>query len=331
MGVMEIGSVNHRVTLLYTESEERAVKPGDQGDLLEVRFQKEFDGGVAKRILEVRWDSGMIESLEEGKDFWNVFAQDDDPQTFGSIEFSSPVPKRIRTSVSESDLNRIRHLALDVYSRQAFSKEDSDLTIALALLWHFYVLLHRSGGHYNDALVKEFKSRMATRLPLNEVFQEEQLFDFRELSVPEIISRARRAAHNVNKYNHLERFELSFEESQKDYFWEDDNRIGVDEASELLFVALAEFEDFQAVRISIHDPKRFLINCLERMKFRGKAMYKFACYSSKEEYDSTAEDDAEIFGCVAHSEEEATEIALAKNYWLVKLIRVQELGDFPLK
>jgi hypothetical protein len=63
------------------------------------------------------------------------------------------------------------------------------------------------------------------------------------------------------------------------------------------------------------------------MKFTGLAMYKFACYSSKEEYDTIAEYDAEIFGCVAHSEEEANEIVSSKNYWLSIPIGMQPFED----
>ena len=322
---MRIENISHRITLLHTESEERLAKPGEQGELLVVRFQQELEGAAARRNLEVRWDSGIVEILEEGKDFWNVYTQDDEPQIFRSVEFGPQIPSRVRTSVSESHLNRIRFQAIETYSKQIFSEKDDDLALALALLWQFYVLLHRLGGQYNGALVEEFKSRMAGRSFQSQVSPSEQHFDFRDLTVEEIISRARRAAHNLNKFNHSELVDVSFEDSQKEYMWQHAESLDIDAASELMFVALCEFEDFQGARITIHDPKRLIINCLEKMKLRGEAMYKFACYSSKDEYVSIAQDDAEIFGCVAHSEEEAIEIARSKGYWLVELIGIQAI------
>jgi hypothetical protein len=45
----------------------------------------------------------------------------------------------------------------------------------------------------------------------------------------------------------------------------------------------------------------------------------------------TSEDDAEIFSCAAHSEEEADEIVGVKHYWLSVLIGVQAIEDLSPK
>lgn len=61
----------YRVRLLHTSDPYTKLKKGDEGDLLKVRPDVEN----ARRILDVKWDSGSTLSLVEGEDVWEVFTE----------------------------------------------------------------------------------------------------------------------------------------------------------------------------------------------------------------------------------------------------------------
>jgi hypothetical protein len=215
----------------------------------------------------------------------------------------------------------------ELLAEDSFSENDTDLQIVMALMWQFYQIENGKGFPYNPALVAEFYARKSKQIEAGAVSTLNSNYALHELTLAEIIRRARRAIQLLGKYNLpmlTQEEQINFEEN---LIWPNAQELSRDEAAELLLVAFMEMENSSDRRVEIHDIKRIIINCLEQMKFRGKGMYKFICYSSDEEYETTLEDDAEIYSCLANSEEEATEIAYRQNYWLVKLVGFQSLGD----
>jgi hypothetical protein len=255
------------------------------------------------------------------------FSYEEAAKAFAMATSVEPLPKRFKGILGESEMSDLAYKVKDVLTQENFSDQDSDLEIVMALFWQFYRLGHPGGAHYNSALVAEFYERKTKHLAAEAGPALNSNYALHELTLAELIKRAKRSIQLLEKYN----LPMLTHEQQVDFqdhlIWPNAYELSRDEAAELLFVAFMEMEAFSDRRVEIHDIKRIIINCLELMKFRGIAMYKYACYSSKEEYDTTSEDDAEIFICAAHSEEEADEIVGAKHYWLSVLIGVQALED----
>ena len=253
------------------------------------------------------------------------FSSEEAAKAFAIATSVDPLPKRFKGILGESEMSNLVYRVKDVLTQETFSDQDSDLEIVMALFWQFYRLEYPGDAPYNSALVAEFYERKAKHLAAGAGSALNSNYALHELTLAELIKRARRSIQLLEKYN----LPMLYFDEQVNYhdniIWSNAHELSRDEAAELLFVAYMEMEAFSDRRVEIHDIKRIIINCLELMKFRGIAMYKYACYSSKEEYDTTSEDDAEIFSCAAHSEEEADEIVGAKHYWLSVLIGIQAI------
>lgn len=61
----------YRIRLLQTSDPYTKLKAGDEGELVNVRF----DPYEPKRILDVKWDSGSTLSLVEGQDSWEIITE----------------------------------------------------------------------------------------------------------------------------------------------------------------------------------------------------------------------------------------------------------------
>lgn len=273
---------------------------------------------------EDQWFQARVEAADNSD---CPFSPDESAKAFAMATSLEPLPKRFKGILGESEMSNLVYKVKDVLTQETFSDQDSDLDIVMALLWQFYRLEYPGDAPYNSALVAEFYERKAKHLAAGAGSALNSNYALHELTLAELIKRARRSIQLLEKYN----LPMLTDEQQVDFqdhlIWPNSDELSRDEAAELLFVAYMEMEASSDRRVEIHDIKGIIINCLELMKFRGIAMYKYACYSSKEEYDTTAEEDAEIFGCVAHSEEEADEIVGAKHYWLSVLIGIQAAED----
>lgn len=317
----------------------RVVKLADIAHNTNVARVAALDATKREKLKQKYASALEILEYSPSKDSWfqaRVDATDNSEVRFSSEEAATafamatavePLPKRFKGILGESELSSVARRVQEVITQDAFFPKDTDLQIAMALLWQFYRLEYPGDAPYNSALVAEFYERKAKHLAAGAGSTLNSNYALHELTLAEIIKRAKRAIQLLGKYNlptltHEQQLDF-----QDNLIWPDAKELSRDEAAELLFVAFMEMQDSSAGRVEIHDIKRIIINCLELMKFTGLAMYKFACYSSKEEYDTIAEYDAEIFGCVAHSEEEANEIVSSKNYWLSIPIGMQPFED----
>ena len=270
------------------------------------------------------WFQARVDATENSD---APFSSEEAAKAFAMATSLEPLPKRFKGILGESEMSALVYRVKDVLTQETFSDQVSDLEIVMALLWQFYRLEYPGDAPYNSALVAEFYERKTKHLAAGAGSALNSNYALHELTLAELIKRARRSIQLLKKYN----LPMLTHEQQVDFqdhlIWPNAHELSRDEAAELLFVAYMEMEASSNRQVEIHDIKRIIINCLELMKFRGMAMYKYACYSSKEEYDTTSEDDAEIFICAAHSEEEADEIVGAKHYWLSVLIGVQAIED----
>lgn len=242
---------------------------------------------------------------------------------------ADPLPRRFKGIIGDSELSDLVYRVKNVLARDIFSDQDNDIEIVMAMLWQFYRLEHYGDAPSSEALVAEFYERKAKHLAAGAGSLLNSNYALHELTLAEIISRANRSIKLLKKFNLPK---LNFDEQSSFHdkiMWPNAHELSRDEAAELLFVAYMEMGASSDPRIEIHDIKRIIINCLERMKFRGVALYKYACYSTKDEYDTTSDEDAEIFGCVAHSKEEADEIVGAKHFWLSVLVGIEALEYLP--
>lgn len=255
------------------------------------------------------------------------FSSEEASNAFAMATSSAPLPKRFKGILGESEMSHLIYKVRDVLTQETFSDQDSDLEIVMALLWQFYRLEYPGDAPYNSALVAEFYERKAKYLDAGAGSALNSNYALTDLTIAELIKRARRSIQLLEKYN----LPMLTHEQQVDFqdhlIWSNAHELSRDEAAELVFVAYMEMEASSDRGVEIYDIKRLIINCLELMKFKGRAMYKYACYRSEEEYDTIAEEDAEIFGCVAYSEDEADEIVGAKQYWLSVLIGIQAVED----
>mgnify|MGYP007092088125 CR=1 FL=1 len=191
-----------------------------------------------------------------------TFATEEAALAFAAVN-NKQMPERLLGQLDESEMGRLRSLTREAYQKESFSDQDSDLVIALALFWQFYLLQYKGDHKYNTALVAEFYSRKANNGSREKTNGASSVFDSRGLTIPEIIHRATRAIENLEKYNRPELLDMNDIQKQKNYMWFDAADLSRDEAAELLFVAMGEYDEFDSARVKIHDPKRILINCLQ--------------------------------------------------------------------
>lgn len=270
------------------------------------------------------WFQSRVENLDQSD---CPFTSEESAQAFTVATSGEPLPQRFNGVLGESEMSALNYSVKDLLVKKSFTEEDSDLQLVAALLLQFYRLEYSGQSNYNSALVAEFYARKAKALAAGVPANQNSVYSLQDLTISEVIRRAKRAVKLLEKYNFLA---LSDDEQfsyQEDILWPDDHELSRDEAAELLLVAFFEMDDFEGRRVEILDIKRIIINCLELLKFRVRAIYKFAAYSSQEEYETTAESEAEIFGCLANSEQEAYDIAEGKGYWSVNLIEVRPLTE----
>lgn len=191
-----------------------------------------------------------------------TFATEEAALAFAAVS-NKELPERLLGRLDESEMSRLRSLAREAYQKEAFSDEDSDLVITLALFWQFYLRQYKGEPEYNTALVAEFYTRKANQDSRVKTKGASSAFDSSGLTIPEIIHRATRAIENLEKYNRPELSGMNEIQKQKNYMWFDAADLSRDEAAELLFVAMGEYDDFDSARVKIYDPKRILINCLQ--------------------------------------------------------------------
>lgn len=268
------------------------------------------------------WFRPLVDNLERTA---NPFASQEAAEAFEAVVSNQPLELRFRGVLSESELSRLSRRALEVSEKQSFSEEDSNLEVVLALFWQCYLIQNNRSFNYNRGLVAEFYARKNKHRSEARTAGPDELYPLQDLTISELLRRAKRASANLEKFNRPILSEVSEAEFDNQEIWVDASDLSPDEAAELALTALCEMNNLDSNRVQIYDIKRILINCLELMKFKGRAIYRFACFSSQEEYDTIDEDDAEIFGCLANSEKEANEILSRKNYWLFYLIDVRAL------
>ena len=191
-----------------------------------------------------------------------TFATNEAALAFAAVN-NKQLPERLLGQLDESEMGRLRSLTREAYQKESFSDQDSDLVIALALFWQFYLLQYKGDHKYNTALVAEFYTRKANKGSREKTKGASSAFDSSGLTIPEIIHRATRAIENLEKYNRPELLDMNDIQKQKNYMWFDAADLSRDEAAELLFVAMGEYDEFDSARVKIHDPKRILINCLQ--------------------------------------------------------------------
>jgi hypothetical protein len=191
-----------------------------------------------------------------------TFATDEAALAFAAVN-NKQLPERLLGQLDESEMGRLRSLTREAYQKESFSDQDSDLVIALALFWQFYLLQYKGDHKYNTALVAEFYTRKVNKGSREKTKGASSVFDSSGLTIPEIIHRATRAIENLEKYNRPELLDMNDIQKQKNYMWFDAADLSRDEAAELLFVAMGEYDEFDSARVKIHDPKRILINCLQ--------------------------------------------------------------------
>jgi hypothetical protein len=207
------------------------------------------------------WFQALVDNTERVD---CTFATPETASAFAAIG-NKELPARLVGSIYESEMNQLRSLARDAYAKDVLSEQDSDLVIILALFWQFYLLQHKGDYKYNTALVAEFYSRKAREATKASESDANAVFNTTGITIPEIINRAIRAIENLEKYNRPELSDMNDIQKQKNYMWFDAADLSRDEAAELLFVAIGEYEEFESARVAVHDPKRILINCLEIM------------------------------------------------------------------
>jgi hypothetical protein len=191
-----------------------------------------------------------------------TFATNEAALAFAAVN-NKQLPERLLGQLDESEMGRLRSLTREAYQKESFSDQDSDLVIALALFWQFYLLQYKGDHKYNTALVAEFYTRKANNGSREKTKGASSVFDSSGLTIPEIIHRATRAIENLEKYNRPELLDMNDIQKQKNYMWFDAADLSRDEAAELLFVAMGEYDEFDSARVKIHDAKRILINCLQ--------------------------------------------------------------------
>lgn len=197
------------------------------------------------------------------------FTSDISAEAFSVAISSEPLPARFRSDAKLQEFERVHHIAMNMQKAEIFTKQDADDHIIFGLFWQFYLMQFDSPFVYNRALIAEFYDRKKS------VVGSETDVDFypiQNMSIPEIIKRAKKAKANLEKYNNRHLMTTDFDDTNHEFgepewshLWPDLDQLTRDEAAELLLVAFAEFESFSDSRIQIHDIKTFITNCLQRI------------------------------------------------------------------
>ena len=206
------------------------------------------------------WFKPLVESTERVD---CTFATEEAESAFKVSVSGDALPERLLAPMYESDFSKLFSLAKESYSTGSLSDTDSDFVVALALFWQFYLLELDNDSKYNSSLVAEFYNRKKLQSSFPNVRESSGLFDFKGLTIAEIILRTKRAASNLEKYNRPPLSEMNDEQMRRNYLWFDLGELSRDQAAELLFVAFIEYEAQSHENLKIYDIKRMLINCLE--------------------------------------------------------------------
>jgi hypothetical protein len=186
--------------------------------------------------------------------------------------------------LTEHYVGSVRPESMESAPRYAFEGQSvdyfadtPDIQILWALLWQFYLLEFKGDFSYNPALIAEFYKRKNDHRnsKLGELISPSSTFyPLVEITIPEIIKRAKRAKANLEffaakpkrelpvdqdsqerRLSHYEKLELAAE------------RMDRDSAAEMLFLAFCEFGSDASKRIQIYDIKTiigFAINRINR-------------------------------------------------------------------
>lgn len=259
---------------LLTDSVARVVKLADIAHnltvhrikILDPETREKLDKKYAKALKTLGYHAEVdtwFKPLIDGPDLKNrAYLSEHSREAIATAEFGKSLPGRFTTSQSLDSLGSFSGTAKRVQELEDISGIE-DFEIVLGLFWQFYLLEFPYNCHYNLGLVAEFYRRKSlyreTKTELLEIYP------LNQLTIPEIIQRARRAKQNL-----MDSHEGIRESAQNRYADNPEEpsflkNLDRDSAAELLLIGFCEFEDPSARRVKLPEFKSLVSLCLERL------------------------------------------------------------------